>query len=333
MLVRLGILAALLPGLTTASTVADVLNALGGLDASAAVLAADLDADGFTIVNLATPSASTDAATKGYVDARFSGMDWKESVRAATTASITLSGEQTIDGVAVVAGDRVLVKNQGSAANGIYVASAGSWSRSADCNEDAEVTAGLTVYVSEGTANGNSLYMLTTNDAITVGSTTLTFTIVGSLQLGSSTPQALASSGSAGSASVAAKEDHVHPYTGLVIADGTGLTGQLATKGRKLSGENLSGTASLVTNKDVNYLNCGSGNGTFTFPAAPGDGSELVLKRFDTSNPGVNSCTLQRDGTDTIQQPDGQMVNSFTISNGDSLRYVSPVSGKWVFIA
>lgn len=107
--------------------------------------------------------------------------DFKESVRAATTANITLSGAQTIDGVSVVAGDRVLVKNQTTGAdNGIYTASAGAWSRATDADTSAEVTSGLVVAVTEGTDNGDKVFLLTTNDPITLGTTALSFTAIGS---------------------------------------------------------------------------------------------------------------------------------------------------------
>jgi hypothetical protein len=128
------------------------------------------------ITNLATPTADTDAATKAYVDASRSGLDVKASVRAATTANITLSGTQTIDGVAVIAGDRVLVKDQSTASgNGIYVAAAGAWSRSTDADTDAEVHAGMFTFVEEGTVNADSGWVLSTNNPIVVGSTSLTF--------------------------------------------------------------------------------------------------------------------------------------------------------------
>jgi hypothetical protein len=128
------------------------------------------------IVSLADPVDPQDAATKAYVDAARSGLDVKASVRAATTAEITLSGEQTIDGVSVVAGNRVLVKNQGTGSeNGIYVASASGWSRADDANSSAEVTAGMFTFVSEGTANSDSGWVLTTNDTITLGTTALVF--------------------------------------------------------------------------------------------------------------------------------------------------------------
>ncbi len=129
------------------------------------------------ITGLADPTAAQDAATKAYVDATKQGLDVKDSVRVATTANISLSGTQTIDGVAVIAGDRVLVKNQSTGANnGIYDVAAGAWSRSADANASAEVTAGLFVFVAEGTSNADTGWVLTTNDPITLGTTALSFT-------------------------------------------------------------------------------------------------------------------------------------------------------------
>nr|DAL65676.1 MAG TPA_asm: Capsid decoration protein [Caudoviricetes sp.] len=133
------------------------------------------------LTNLATPTVATDGATKGYVDAAVNGTDWKQSVRVATTANIaTLSGLLTIDGVTLVANDRVLVKDQTTAsANGIYVANSGAWARATDADENAEVTAGLAVMVTEGTTNADTQWRLITNDAITVGTTNLTFTQIG----------------------------------------------------------------------------------------------------------------------------------------------------------
>jgi hypothetical protein len=120
---------------------------------------------------------ATTAWAKAYADSIASGLDVKASVRAATTANIALSGAQTIDGVSVIAGDRVLVKDQSTGAdNGIYVAAAGAWSRAGDADTSAEVTSGMFTFVVEGTANVNTGWVLTTADPITLGSTALTFT-------------------------------------------------------------------------------------------------------------------------------------------------------------
>lgn len=133
--------------------------------------------DLYRITNLVDGVNPQDAATVAQLTAVQSGLDVKGSVRAATTAAITLSGTQTVDGVALSAGDRVLVKDQGTAsANGIYVVSAGAWTRSTDADTSAEVSAGMYTWVEEGTANGDSGWLLTTNNPITLGTTSLTFT-------------------------------------------------------------------------------------------------------------------------------------------------------------
>ena len=139
-----------------------------------------ISASSARITSVAEPVNSSDAATKSYVDAVKQALDIKESVRVATTANITIATAlnvgDTIDGVTLADGDRVLVKNQTTGSqNGIYVAGA-SPARAADANSNADVTSGLFVFVEEGTANGDNGYVLTTNDDITLDSTALTFT-------------------------------------------------------------------------------------------------------------------------------------------------------------
>ena len=144
-------------------------------------LSSDLDANNNKITGLATPTNATDAATKGYVDSTAIGLDVKLSVRVATTANIDLTADlengDVLDGVTLATGNRVLVKNQtDQTQNGIYVvASSGAASRSEDANSDAEVTAGLFTFVEEGTVNGNTGYVLTSDNPITLGSTNLAF--------------------------------------------------------------------------------------------------------------------------------------------------------------
>lgn len=99
----------------------------------------------------------------------------KKSARVATTANITLSGTQTIDGIAVVAGDRVLVKNQTTASqNGIYVVAAGAWARSADADTISEL-AGACVNVDSGTTNGGLRFDTDLKSTDTLGTTAVSF--------------------------------------------------------------------------------------------------------------------------------------------------------------
>lgn len=142
-----------------------------------------VDVSGKKITNLAEPTADTDAATKYYVDAARSGLDVKASVKAATTANITLSNTQTVDGVALSVGDRVLVKDQSTGSqNGIYVVASGAWTRStdADNNPGGEVTSGMFTFVEQGTINANTGFVLTTPDPITLGTTSLSFALFSS---------------------------------------------------------------------------------------------------------------------------------------------------------
>jgi hypothetical protein len=114
--------------------------------------------------------------TKEYVDALKQSLNVKDSVRVATTANISLSGTQTIDGAAISAGQRVLVKNQSTAAdNGIYLCAVGAWSRAADADSSADLSPGTFVFVELGTVGGDNGFVLT-NDSVNLGSTGLTFT-------------------------------------------------------------------------------------------------------------------------------------------------------------
>lgn len=143
------------------------------------------------ITNLLTPTLANDAANKAYVDATATGLDVKQSVRVASTAAVTVTytaaggtsargqitaATNTIDGVSLAANDRILLKNQATAAqNGIWVVTTlgtganGVWDRATDFDADLEVTAGAFTFVEEGTANSDTSWLLTTNNPIIIG--------------------------------------------------------------------------------------------------------------------------------------------------------------------
>jgi hypothetical protein len=131
--------------------------------------------DGSGNIKVATPTDDAHAATKGYVDAARSGLDVKQSVRAATTGAINLSSDlengDAIDGVTLATGDRVLVKHQGTASeNGIYVVQASDAAvRATDFDGTGEVSGGAFTFVEEGTVNADSGWVVSSNGAITVG--------------------------------------------------------------------------------------------------------------------------------------------------------------------
>jgi hypothetical protein len=119
---------------------------------------------------------ATRAWVADYVADELAKLDAKQSVRVATTANIVLSGAQTIDGRALVAGDRCLVKNQVlSTGNGLYVVANGAWSRATDANSDTKVTPNIVVVVEEGLSQADTMWQLITDGPIALGTTALIF--------------------------------------------------------------------------------------------------------------------------------------------------------------
>ena len=129
------------------------------------------------ITNLATPTANGDAASKSYVDGVSQGLDIKEAVKVATTANITLSGTQTIDGVSVSADERVLVKDQSTATeNGLYLCKASSWTRTDDLAAGSDASS-VFVFVDQGTVNSENGFVCTSSKGSAVVDTNnLSFT-------------------------------------------------------------------------------------------------------------------------------------------------------------
>ena len=170
-------------GSQTASTISDFDTQvrLSRLDQMAAPTAS-VSMNSQKITSLATPEASTDAATKAYVDAVSEGLHIHPSCDAATSANVDISTEleagDLVDGVTLVAGNRVLVKSQTNAAqNGIYVVQAsGAALRASDFNEPQEVDGGDFIFVTGGTLYDNTGWVQTTTNVVTIGTDPIVFT-------------------------------------------------------------------------------------------------------------------------------------------------------------
>jgi hypothetical protein len=152
----------------------------------------DLDFGGAArATSLLDPASAQDAATKAYVDSAITGLNWKDSVRAASTANVTITGPgATIDGVTMAANDRVLLKDQSTASqNGLYIwnGSAVSMTRTTDMDSAPEVEQAV-VLVEEGTTNAGTTWRQTAVN-VTLGTTSLAWTAFGTAAPSASTTQ------------------------------------------------------------------------------------------------------------------------------------------------
>ena len=301
--------------------------------------------DIFGRAKVTDPISAQDIATKNYVDNFVAGFDFKSSVKAATTANITLSGTQTIDGVSLVAGDRVLVKDQTtapSAANGIYVVGSSAWSRATDADIDSEVTSGLYVFVEQGSVNGSCGWVLTTTGTITLGTTGLTFTqfsAMGQITAGTG----LAKTGTALATQTLAI-DSTQPHGGTTITASTALVSPI----HKPSADGTSavqitkadGTTALVTVDTTNSL-IGIGTAPSSIlhlkaGVAAANGSPL---KFTT---GVNLTSIEAgavefDGTSITFTPNTSVgratipVTIYTSGAGTSLTATTETTSQNLF--
>lgn len=262
---------------------------------------ADVSLNSQKITNLATPAAASDAATKGYVDAVKTGLDVKDSVRVATTAAGTLASSfengDTVDGVTLATGDRILIKDQSSGSeNGIYTVNAsGAPTRATDADSNTEVSGGMFVFVEEGTTNADSGWVLTNNGSITLGTTALTFAQfsgAGQITAGS----ALTKTGN--TLDVAVDNSSIEVNSDALRVKAAGITNAM-----------LAGSIDL-TSKVTGVLpeaNGGTGESTYT------DGQLLI---GNSSDNGLTKATITAGSGISVTNGNGSITIAATGSSG-----------------
>ena len=245
-------------GYVQSTSTADVAQALGKLELTG-VGGVALDANSAKITSVATPTVSTDAANKAYVDSVSGGFSWVQPVLAAATSFVTLSGAQTIDGVGVTNGSRVLITGQNGAtpdsANGIYVVNtAGAWSRSTNVLQD-----GTAMFVQQGTVYASTQFVLTTNGTIVPGTTPIIFAQFGGgttyvagngIDITGSTISAVANAAagiSVGGSGIAVNADTAYALQFAAVG------GALRVKADGTKALAIDGTAGLQVKADTNY--------------------------------------------------------------------------------
>jgi len=236
-----------------------------------------------------TPSNSTDIANKAYVDTVAQGLDTKASVVAGTTVNITLSGTQTIDGIVLVSGDRVLVKNQTAPAdNGLYLCAAGAWTRTTDMDTWAEVP-GAYVFVETGSTLADTGWVCTSNAGGTIGVTAITW--------------AQFSGAGSGVSSI------TFGSTGLTPA--TATTGAVTVAGTLAVANGGTGQASTLTQYGVVY-----GSTTTAMASTAAGTTTTVLHGNASGAPSFGAVSLTADISGTLPVANGGTnITSYAIGD------------------
>ncbi|MFA6567606.1 MAG: hypothetical protein WCS96_05290 [Victivallales bacterium] len=259
------------------------------------------------------PTTANEAARKAYVDSLVNGLSWKSAARAASAgADLTLSGTQTIDGVALVAGDRILVKDQSTGAqNGIYVVAAGAWTRALDMDAAAEVKSAA-VFVTDGTANQGKAWVCNVSGAVVLGTTPLAFVQFASPGVYTAGNGLTLSGldfavGTAANGGLTANADDLQ-----VNVDGSTIeinANTLRVKASGISGSQIANDSiALGTKTTGNYVAtvADAGNGTIT---VTGSGSETAAVTLDLADNAVTNAKMANDSVNTAE-----IVNSAVTS-------------------
>ena len=287
-----------LSDLTSASTARTNL----GLGTISTQDASNVAVTGGSVTGLGEPSANSDAATKSYVDQAVAGLRTRAIAEAATTGNIDLTADlqngDTIDGVTLVTGDRVLVKDQTDAtANGLYIAVAsGTASRDPEYDTIAELS-GSMVVVNQGSTNDNKIFLCTTDSDATIGVSNITYTQV--------TPSNSGTVTSIGVADAGASEFTV---TGSPITSSGTITLALNTVGNSKLGTGIDAAKladGTVSNAEFQFINSLSSNAQTQIDSKIGNVSEDSTPQLGGSlDVNGNSIVSVSDGNISIT-PDG----------------------------
>jgi hypothetical protein len=294
---------------------------------------------------------------ESYVQGEIDKLSFKPPVRAASTTNMTLSGTQTVDGVALLVNDRILVKNQSTASqNGIYVVQSSAWTRAADMNADAEIRAGVAVIVTEGTSQAETLWVLTTDGTITIGSTALAFANIVNVQAASETVAGVVELATAAETTTGTDNTRaVHPaglkveldkkanlasptFTGNPAAPTPAQfdadTSLATTAFVQQALGNARGIVGFTSNTSLTaahagmeiYASTSSGSITLSLPAANAMPAGAKFKIFNT---GVDDVIVTRVGADTIVVSNtSNSVTAVTLKAGDSIILTSLGTGN-----
>lgn len=311
------------------------VNITGGTISGASVSGGSVSGSaisGGSITGLPAPSLASDAATKAYVDSFAAGIVQRTGVVVATTASITLSGEQTIDGV-LTSGTRILVKDQAAPeANGIYVTAAGAWSRATDSNTAAELLVGYLYFVSSGTVNKGSSWAIQSPAPTTLGSDPVTFAQFSASQVYSAgTGLSLAGTvfSNSGVTSLAGTSNQIMVSAsvgGVTISTPTSLTytGKTVTGGT-FNGGAFNGTVGATTPAGGIFTSLTSTSGAINGTVGATTPNSGVFTNLSATN---GSIVLSGGANPLVSLDDGTGLGYVQVVSGDI--NLLPRSGKAV---
>ncbi|MDG0792763.1 hypothetical protein OMP38_19210 [Cohnella ginsengisoli] len=201
-------------------------------------------------------------------------------------SNTTLSGLQTVDGVSLAAGDRVLVKDQTTGSqNGIYVAASGAWARAADADASVKLAAGVSLYVREGTINAGKSFVLSNAGALTLGTTALTF--------------AQLSGAGAASDAVIGNRTATDSATPAMSGTLTGLLSSLFTLVKGITGKSSALTGPAITLEATkSHVDAGMAHGAVSAPTASTMMARDSAGRAQVAAPSAAADVARKDTVD-----------------------------------